>query len=57
MIQFLLMLLGLTFGNHNSNTSNYNNTNNSEVQSSDVTTDPGPGPIGPIGGNTGQTPP
>ncbi|MDQ8140529.1 hypothetical protein [Chryseobacterium sp. CFS15] len=68
MIQLLLMLLGLAFGNQNGNTCNNNGTNNVEIQSGGTGTgfDPGTGtggddgtggPGGPIGGNTGQTPP
>lgn len=68
MIQFLLMLLGLAFGNHNGNTCTNNDSNNIGIQSGGTGTgfDPGTGtggddgtggPGGPIGGNTGQTPP
>lgn len=65
MIQFFLMLLGLAFGNHNSNTSSCNNgqvttqlTTNPNPGGTDpgTGTDPGPGG-GPVGGNTGQIPP
>lgn len=64
MIQFLLMLLGLAWGNHNGNTSGYKNSNNLGNQTTtqvagleeDLDTG-GDKPHGPIGGNTGQTPP
>jgi hypothetical protein len=65
MIQFILMLLGLAFGNYNGNTSSCNHDNNGQVTTQLTNpgggTDPGtgtdPGPGGPVGGNTGQTPP
>ncbi len=64
MIQFLLMLLGLAWGNHNGNTTGYNNTNNVGIQTTNQVEglEEGPDtggdkPHGSIGGNTGQTPP
>ncbi|WHF53180.1 hypothetical protein QGN23_00495 [Chryseobacterium gotjawalense] len=62
------MLLGIAWGNHNGNTTYYKNSNNVGIQTSTHTEglDPGTetdggdgtgGPHGPIGGNTGQTPP
>jgi hypothetical protein len=66
MLQLLLMLLGLAFGNNNGNTCNNNGTNNVSLYTTNPGggTDPGTGgddgtggPGGPIGGNTGQTPP
>lgn len=66
MIQILLMLLGLAFGNNNGNaTCNDNNGGTVTTQDSGggtgfdpgTGTDPGDGTGGPVGGNTGQTPP
>lgn len=70
MIQLLLMLLGLAFGNQNGNTCNNNGTNNVEIRSNETGTgfDPGtgtggddgtggPGGGGNTSGSTGQTPP
>lgn len=66
MIQFILMLLGLAFGHHNAQTSTCNNDNNGQITTQlapgDGTdpgegVDPGDGTGGPVGGNTGQTPP
>lgn len=65
MIKFILMLLGLTFGHNNINTSL---SSNEQQQTQLVVTDPnlgngvdpngpGPGNGGSTGGNTGQTPP
>jgi hypothetical protein len=67
MIQFILMLLGLAFGNNNANTS-CNNDNNGTVTiqltnpgngiDPGTGVDPdGPGNGGSTGGNTGQNPP
>lgn len=60
MIQLILMLLGLAFGNNNANTTNTNNNQDPiTVQNSGGTT-PGTG-LGedgePVGGNSGQLPP
>ncbi|MXS72687.1 hypothetical protein GSF70_15870 [Flavobacteriaceae bacterium W22] len=64
MIQLLLMLLGLAFGNNTANTTNCNNGNTVTTQNNPGTgfdpgtgTDPGDGNGGPVTGNTGQTPP
>ncbi len=66
MIQFILMLFGLAFGNHNANTSCNNNSDTTTIQTADnpgtgLTPDTGTGDngegSGPIGGNTGQLPP
>ncbi|MGI9650514.1 hypothetical protein [Chryseobacterium sp. RLHN22] len=65
MIQLILMLLGLAFGNNNANTTNCDNGNTVIIQSGGTGispgtgTDPGdpPGSGGNTGGNTGQTPP
>jgi hypothetical protein len=67
MIQFILMLLGLAFGNHNGNTTSCNNNNQNQVTTLDdepgdpgTGIDPGTGTGGeggPVGGNTGQLPP
>lgn len=61
------MLLGLAFGHNNANTSSCNHDNNGQVttQLTDPGsgtdpgegTDPGDGTGGPVGGNSGQTPP
>ncbi|WP_139176858.1 hypothetical protein [Chryseobacterium wanjuense] len=63
MLDLILMLIALAFGNNNANTS-CNNDNNGQVttQLADPggSTDPGTGTGedgGPVGGNTGQTPP
>lgn len=60
MIQFILMLFGLAFGNHNANTSCNTNGDTITTQNADnpgtvLTPDPGTG--GDTGGETGQTPP
>lgn len=67
MIQFILMLFGLAFGNHNANTSCNNNSDTTTIQTADnpgtgLTPDTGTGSgetggDGGTGGNTGQTPP
>ncbi|SIS84285.1 hypothetical protein [Chryseobacterium gambrini] len=71
MIQIILMLLGLAFGQNNANTSCNNNGNNNnngqpttQLADPGIGTDPGdgvdpdgPGNGGSTGGNTGQTPP
>ncbi len=62
MIQLLLMLLGLAFGNNNANTTNCDNGNTVTTQNDPGTGfDPGTGTGGddggPVGGNTGQIPP
>lgn len=65
MIQFILMLFGLAFGNHNANTSCNNNGDTTTIQTADnpgtgLTPDPGtegPGGGGGTGGETGQLPP
>ncbi|KUJ49763.1 hypothetical protein [Chryseobacterium sp. JAH] len=62
------MLLGLAFGSNNANTYNNNGTNTimTQLDGTGEGLDPGTGtggddgtggPGGPIGGNTGQTPP
>lgn len=68
MIQIILMLLGLAFGQNNANTSGNNNSNDNG-QSTTQLADPGDGVDpdgnggpgngngGSTGGNTGQTPP
>jgi len=66
MIQFILMLLGLAFGNNNANTSAYNDSTTVTVKSDinpgtgidpDGNGGPGNGNGGSTGGNTGQNPP
>ncbi|KQK26964.1 hypothetical protein AR438_01745 [Chryseobacterium aquaticum] len=66
MIQLLLVLLGLAFGNNTANTTNCNNGNIVTSQNDPGTGfDPGSGTGGgddggtggPVGGNTGQIPP
>lgn len=63
MIQFILMLLGLAFGNHNANTTTCNNEGQVTIQLTNPGEglDPGTGTGGddggPVGGNTGQLPP
>jgi len=69
MLQFILMLLGLAFGHNNAHTATCNDNNNGQpiTQYSPTDgTDPGTGSDpgtgddgtgGPVGGNTGQTPP
>jgi len=69
MIQIILMLLGLAFGQNNANTSGNNNSNDNG-QSTTQLADPGTGTNpgdgtnpgtgtnpGDTGGDTGQTPP
>lgn len=57
MIQFILMLLGLAFGNNNANTSIFSDSTTGTVQS-DINSGTGIDPDGePVGGNTGQLPP
>ena len=61
------MLIALAFGNHNANTQSCNNDNNGTVTiqltnpgdgiDPGTGTDPGDGTGGPVGGNTGQSPP
>ncbi|WP_294279532.1 hypothetical protein [uncultured Chryseobacterium sp.] len=58
------MLFGLAFGNHNANTSCNNNGDTTTIQTADNPgtgfdpgTDTGDGNGGPVGGNSGQTPP
>ncbi|BAP29686.1 glucosamine-6-phosphate isomerase [Chryseobacterium sp. StRB126] len=56
MIQFILMLLGLAFPNNNAHTTTDNNQTPDIVvtySESEQGMDDG----GPVGGNTGQTPP
>jgi hypothetical protein len=53
MLKFILVLLGLVFGQNNASTS----ANNDNGQSTTQLTDPGDGPGGPVGGNSGQLPP
>jgi hypothetical protein len=53
MLKFILVLLGLVFGQNNTNTSG----NNDNGQSTNQLADPGDGLGGPVGGNSGQTPP
>lgn len=66
MIQLLLMLLGLAFGNNNGNATCNNNGNNITTMDTGsgtgfdprTGTDPGDDETGgPVTGNTGQTPP
>ncbi|WP_439479950.1 hypothetical protein [Chryseobacterium aquaticum] len=66
MIQLLLVLLGLAFGNNNGNAACNNNGNNVTTMDTGSGTgfDPGTGTDpgddetgGPVTGNTGQTPP
>lgn len=61
MIQLILMLLGLAFGNNNANTTNCDNGNTVTIQNGTGTGfDPGTGTGGDDGGtsgNTGQKPP
>jgi len=58
MIQLLLMLLGLAFGNNNANTTNCDNNGNTVTTQNDPGTglDPGTG-TGDTGGDTGHKPP
>lgn len=56
MIQFILMLLGLTFSNNNADTTTHNNQDSGTVITYS-TVPPAPGDGGPVGGETGQTPP
>lgn len=58
------MLISLAFGNNNANASCNNNGNNNNGQPTTQLADPGdgvdpdgPGSGGPVGGNSGQTPP
>jgi len=61
MLELILMLLGLAFSNNNANTTTCNN--NQGQPTVQLTSDPGegldPGNTGggPVGGNSGQTPP
>ncbi|WP_284465011.1 hypothetical protein [Chryseobacterium sp.] len=56
MIQFILMLLGLTFSNNNADTTTHNNQDSGTVTTySTVPLTPDDG--GPVTGETGQTPP
>ncbi|WP_428145596.1 hypothetical protein [Chryseobacterium joostei] len=56
MIQFILMLLGLTFSNNNADTTTHNNQDSGTVTIySTVPLTPDDG--GPVTGETGQTPP
>lgn len=64
MIQLILMLLGLAFGNNNANTTNCDNNGSTVTIQNGTGTgfDPGTGTGedgngGPVTGNTGQTPP
>ena len=60
MIQLILMLLGLAFGNNNANTTNCDNNGNTVTTQNDPGTgfDPGTGEDGePVTGNSGQLPP
>lgn len=59
MIQFILMLLGLAFPNNNVNTAACHNnpTQITTLTSSDPGEGVDPGDGGPVGGNSGQTPP
>ncbi|MDR6514857.1 hypothetical protein [Chryseobacterium camelliae] len=65
MIQFILMLFGLAFGNHNANTSCNNNGGTTTIQTAnnpgtELTPDPGTGSSedgDPVRGNSGQLPP
>ncbi|MFC3160098.1 hypothetical protein [Chryseobacterium arachidis] len=63
MLNFILMLISLAFGNNNANTSSCNHDNNGQTTTQLTNpgggTDPGdpPGSGGNTGGNTGQTPP
>lgn len=63
MLQIILMLLGLAFGNNNGNATCNNNGNNITTMDAGsgfdpgTGTDPDDGTGGPVGGNTGQIPP
>jgi hypothetical protein len=60
MLKFILVLLGLALGQNNASTSGNNDNGQSTTQLADPGDglDPdGPGSGGPVGGNTGQTPP
>jgi hypothetical protein len=70
MLNLILMLISLAFGNNNANASCNNNGNNNNGQPTTQLADPGtgtdpgdgvdpdgPGSGGPVGGNSGQTPP
>jgi len=53
------MLIALAFGNNSANTQSCHNDNNGQVTTQDTGggINPGDGTGGPVGGNTGQTPP
>lgn len=59
MLDLILMLIALAFGNYSANTQSCNNDNNGTVtvQSTNPGTDTDPGTGGDTGGNTGQKPP
>lgn len=58
MIQLILMLLGLAFGNNNANTTNCDNGNTVTTQSGGTGINPGMGTDpGDTGGDTGHKPP
>jgi hypothetical protein len=67
MLNLILMLIALAFGNNSANTQSCNNDNNGQITTQLAPgdgTDPGegvdpdgPGNGGSTGGNTGQTPP
>lgn len=55
MIQFILMLLGFTFSNDSANTNDIKQTSHTVTTYSAI--EQGIDDGGPVGGNTGQTPP
>lgn len=57
MLQLILMLLGLAFGNNNANTTNNDDNNQNPVilQSDPGTSDPGTGTGGNEGDTSGET--
>ena len=60
MLKFILVLLGLALGQNNASTSGNNDNGQSTTQLAgpgDGLDPDGPGSGGPVGGNTGQTPP
>ncbi len=62
MLNLILMLISLAFGNNNANTSSNNNSNDNGQSTTQLAdprtgTDPGDGTGGPVGGNSGQLPP
>ncbi|KPH11907.1 hypothetical protein [Chryseobacterium sp. ERMR1:04] len=58
MINFIIMLLGLVFGNNNANTTTSNNNQNMLINQTGGQSNPEVGiDPGDTGGDTGQTPP